>query len=692
MVFLALLLPASAGAATVTVSGSELRYDAVAGEVNVVTVDRIAESYRVVDRSAGLSSGPGCVSAGPSTVLCTTTNVETAVLRLGDGADTATVALTINDVPTIGSSIDGGPGNDQLTSGWYDGQLTGGDGDDVLIGNEGHDTLDGGTGADTLRGGPGKDRVDYSARDQRVSVTLDSAADDGADGERDLVAEDIEEVFGGSGPDVIRDARVQIGGAGDDRLTGGESVRGGDGDDALIAGSGHDPEDPFAWGYAILEGGPGDDVLTGGANGDELCGDVWNAFFHAHGYPACQGSGADRLDGGGGDDLLVGGGGTDAFAGGAGRDRISYNDGDHASVEVTLDGVADDGSPGERENVTGFEVVEGTGAGDLLVGSAGDELLIGDFGADRIEGGAGDDRFQAGPGDDTFFGGAGVDTVDYDQRTGSCTCNYDVLDGVRVTLDGNAGDGAYGESDNVHADVENVLGSLGPDHLVGSDSGNWLSGGGAADTLEGGAGADVLRGGGANDVLLSHDDVADTVDCDAHDGRGSSEPTGDDRAEADTLDLLTGCEVAQRNAPLERRTDPETPQDETSGTSTVQLRPEPAAGRLPPPVLPAGAPPPRPPSMRGTPVDPRARLHILSVRVRGGLVTARVRCVSDRSCKSLLRVVAPRRGALATRRVSIVLGATRTIELRVGGRRLPRGARLVATVTGGTETARTLRR
>lgn len=79
--------------------------------------------------------------------------------------------------------------------------LTGGSGDDLLSGNAAANLLDGGPG-----NANGFDTVDYSERTAAIAVDLDGAAgddDDGATGEGDTVAADIEAIRGGSGNDVL---------------------------------------------------------------------------------------------------------------------------------------------------------------------------------------------------------------------------------------------------------------------------------------------------------------------------------------------------------------------------------------------------------------------------------------------------------------------------------------------------------
>ncbi|MDO8185571.1 hypothetical protein Q5424_02370 [Conexibacter sp. JD483] len=211
-------------------------------------------------------------------------------------------------------------------------------------------------------------------------------------------------------------AFVVDGGAGDDRL----SVDAGGPAATLLGGDGNDE----------LSGGTGDDVLDGGAGNDTLAG----------------GFGRDTLRGGDGDDSLLGDAlkpFADTIDGGAGRDTIVndwVNDPANTPIGVTLDGVANDGLPGEGDNVVGVEAIQvnqpatlvagadavafrvfqtGPGASKLVGSDQADTLTSYDY-ADTIDGRGGDDTIEAGLGDDDITGGPGRDTINADAGSGAC--------------------------------------------------------------------------------------------------------------------------------------------------------------------------------------------------------------------------------------------------------------------------------
>ena len=137
---------------------------------------------------------------------------------------------------------------------------------------------------------------------------------------------------------------------------------------------------------AEIAGTGGDDVLAGRPAADAISGLGGN----------------DRISGAGGDDSLNGGPGADDMAGGPGTDAVAYPD--HHGVTVTIDDLANDGAPGELDNVqTDIEDVYGSPGPDRLEGTAG---------PNTIDSGAGPDLLIGGAGEDSFFGGDGNDRVE----------------------------------------------------------------------------------------------------------------------------------------------------------------------------------------------------------------------------------------------------------------------------------------
>jgi hypothetical protein len=259
-----------------------------------------------------------------------------------------------------------------------------------------------------------------------------------------------------------------------------------------------------------------------------------------------------RFAAGSGDDLYVGarnGAGTRVeFVGGgnfADRDLAHYTNAATA-VEVTKDGVANDGRPGlDRDNIDAdVEIVTGTNFGDRLVGQSG---TLGE-----------EEEFRPRGGDDVVLSSPNVlTTVDMgaardgaDRIVGAAEVSYaGRTNPIRasVGLDG-ADDGEAGEGDEL-VDVGGVRGGSGADTMFSAARrfGITLDGGagddkviGTAqnDRLTGGPGVDFVFGDSGSDRLFTDDGDVDRVLC----GDGLT-----DVARTDTAELeITGCETVEK--------------------------------------------------------------------------------------------------------------------------------------------------
>ena len=230
-----------------------------------------------------------------------------------------------------------------------------------------------------------------------------------------------------------------------------------------------------------VDGDLGDDVVRGGPGNDEVDG----------------GGGNDTAGGGDGDDTMLGDGykaaGTDTIDGGAGFDRIADwvipgND-VNPRVAISFDGVANDGRPGENDNLLGIEKLDASvsgiftgsaGADDFFVraafndsapstvdGGGGPDKLVGHDHEETIAGGPGDDVIEGGLNDDTLSGGPGQDRILGDSSQDTCNflaCRYpfgndviDARDGERDSIDCGVGeDRATVDAIDVVANCEQV--------------------------------------------------------------------------------------------------------------------------------------------------------------------------------------------------------------------------------------------
>jgi Ca2+-binding RTX toxin-like protein len=170
-----------------------------------------------------------------------------------------------------------------------------------------------------------------------------------------------------------------------------------------------------------------------------------------------------------GDDVARVDGGQLAVEGGPGADRFEMGRlGDlqvmyYASarpVRVTTDGRANDGVPGEHDNVPRLvRTVSGSAHGDVLDARRARTRVA-------IYGGSGDDRAFTSPRGGLMEGSGGADVLH---------------------------------------------GASGPDGLVGDEGADVLLGGGGDDDLRGGSGHDLLLGGSGHDLFYIDNDGRETV-------------------------------------------------------------------------------------------------------------------------------------------------------------------------------------
>jgi hypothetical protein len=266
---------------------------------------------------------------------------------------------------------------------------------------------------------------------------------------------------------------------------------------------------------APLEPGANCDRVSGGvecappvgtfmdAAGIQL-GDGDDRFFITTGIPNVHvfgGPGADDLRSDGDDVTLSGGSGPDRIEGLGGEGVASYA-GRVTGVSVSLDGTANDGAPGEGDDVEGtIKVIGGSGPdvltapqgpdalGMKFASGPGDDVVTGGAGGDHLEGGPGRDQVLGNAGDDVIVGAADPDAVDGGE--GRDRLNVRTNMPARVSLDPARGDATF-----THASgIEELRGGSGPDLVIGSDSAE------AIDETPGGR--DLIYAGGGDDRITT---------------------------------------------------------------------------------------------------------------------------------------------------------------------------------------------
>lgn len=179
---------------------------------------------------------------------------------------------------------------------------------------------------------------------------------------------------------------------------------------------------------------------------------------------------------------------ADIVDGGPGYDQIEGNWTSASGtfqppIVVSIDGTADDGRPGEGDNVTAVEriylnapatltgsdgpdelTIFNVDAGSVLNGRGGDDRLSGFDLADTIDGGAGNDTIEGGYGDDAITGGPGRDAINAD--VSGTTCH--VIQ-CRMPYGNDHVDARDGEADAISCGIGTDVVEADPEDTVGPD-------------------------------------------------------------------------------------------------------------------------------------------------------------------------------------------------------------------------------
>ena len=367
------------------------------------------------------ASGPGLFGTGGYAQGDTLSNVQYII---GSSFDDILVAE-----PTVGSTLDGGPGND------------------VLIGGAADDFLIGGPGADYIDGGGGENGTSYITSTAGVDVDLATGF-----------------AYGGEATgDVLRNIQDVQGSIFDDVLTGTPGLNridGGRGDDTINGDGGAD----------YLAGGDGNDTIYGSGDGDMLDGGSGDNTLTYADYTPVDGVGVTvnlAAGRGGGTDLL----GTIATDGTGGFTPQADT---YSNFQTLVGSSGDDILMGDSNDDT----IEGGAGDDTLLTGAGPATLIGGAGADTLIGLTATD-----PDNTALVGGGGTATADYSDGYG-VTVDLTTGIGQRSTAEG---DRLYGVSNLIGSPGADVLTGDDGNNII--DPG--LSGGGI-DMVDGGGGDDTL--------------------------------------------------------------------------------------------------------------------------------------------------------------------------------------------------------
>lgn len=166
-----------------------------------------------------------------------------------------------------------------------------------------------------------------------------------------------------------------------------------------------------------------------------------------------------------------------------------------------------------------------TTPGEIDLGP-GDDTAVGGQGTESFDGGPGADDIHGGaPSGDEAFSSMWPEQVTYEHATGP----------VSVTADDVANDGVAGEHDNIHGDIEGIVGGPFDDTITGFYA---AQGGDGNDVLTGGPGSNRLYGDAGDDTFQTRDGEAEHIWC----GPGVDTVVAD---AADVIETPGDCEDVQ---------------------------------------------------------------------------------------------------------------------------------------------------
>ena len=370
-----------AEASTLSFGSGAYTYTGTAAD-STVTITQGAGGFVFTDTATitVLASADARCSDSATEVTCQTTGVTTIAAILLGGVDNLVMRNS-----TVALEADGGDGTDTITGSLGDDTIFGGDGSDTLSGLDGVDVMSGEPGTDNLTGADGDDFLfGGEGNDTLTGGDGEDAIDGNADDDVVIAGPENDDINGGAGTgdrirydEANRGLPVTVNLATDAGTDGGPGETG---EDALF--------------FEHVTGTRFADQINGDNQGNDLVGGVADDRLSG-------GAGADALHGSGGDDHLDGGPQADLIDGGAGKDLADYQmRGMNLTVTVG-DGVANDGSAGEQDQVLATEV--------LLGGSANDAFTMVENTPAEFWGNGGNDTLAGGALDDVLIGGPGGD-------------------------------------------------------------------------------------------------------------------------------------------------------------------------------------------------------------------------------------------------------------------------------------------
>ncbi len=431
---------------------------------------------------------------------------------INDGSGTKDTLISIETI--IASTS-----NDSLTGSNTKDVIYGRAGNDYFVGNAGNDTLFGELGDDTFEATSltdGSDFIDGGSSSESNGDTIDySKILRITDGTTGGITVDLKDQDGTS------TATVVVNSGNNDTIDNIENVFGTQNNDTIY---GNDTKNTLYGnsGDDTFRGGLGNDYIDGGASGETI-GDTVDYSYS---------SSAIKVDLSDSTVVAI----VDINSDGIFSSTIDEKD-TLVDIENILGSTGNDTITGDSNK----NILSGNAGQDTLNGNAGQDTLNGGTGNDYLNGGADLDTLRGEDGDDTLIGGSGNDiliggnhTIDSTGTQGTTTsyigkgdtADYSVANngiGINVNMlrtqditDSTTyavQEDGLGGKDYLDG-IENIIGTIYSDTVVGDNNKNYIFGGLGNDTLSGGKGNDSLEGGAGNDIIkaTSYDDGNDIID------------------------------------------------------------------------------------------------------------------------------------------------------------------------------------
>lgn len=188
-------------------TGTTITVVAGVGRGNTITVWQSGGSIRIRDTGDVVAPSGTCIAISATEAACPAVGTTELVVNAGDQNDNVASSL-----PSLGTTLIGGPGDDNLYGGSANDTLQGDEGSDFLSGDAGNDTLIGGAEADRIFGGAGNDSVEGRGGADLINGNAGNDVIEGGNGSEQIVAGPGNDYADGGNGRAAIDAVDNVGG------------------------------------------------------------------------------------------------------------------------------------------------------------------------------------------------------------------------------------------------------------------------------------------------------------------------------------------------------------------------------------------------------------------------------------------------------------------------------------------------